>query len=133
MTELCSFPFDAMGTQCVLHLYAPTRHDAEIAAERIMIEIDRIEVRYSRYRADSILSRINEAAETAIAKYHNVEAAGRAARTALELHGAYGLTDDFPVERFYRDTIPPLTMDGTAHIHKLLIGRSLLGISAFGY
>ncbi len=69
--------------------------------------------------------------ETAIAKYHNVEAAGRAARAAVELHGAYGLSDDFPVERFYRDMVPPLTMDGTAHIHKLLIARSLLGISAF--
>jgi len=70
--------------------------------------------------------------ETAMAKHHNVEAAARAARAAVELHGAYGLTDDFPVEKIYRDMIAPLTMDGTAHIHKLLIGRSLLGISAFG-
>jgi alkylation response protein AidB-like acyl-CoA dehydrogenase len=70
--------------------------------------------------------------ETAIAKYHNVEAAARTARAAVELHGAYGLSDDFPVEKFYRDTIPPLTMDGTANIHKLIIGRSLLGIGAFG-
>lgn len=70
--------------------------------------------------------------ETAIAKHHNVEAAARAARAAMELHGAYGITDDFPVEKFYRDMIAPLTMDGTAHVHKLLIGRSLLGISAFG-
>jgi butyryl-CoA dehydrogenase len=70
--------------------------------------------------------------ETAMAKHHNVEAAARAARAAVDLHGAYGLTDDFPVEKIYRDMIAPLTMDGTAHIHKLLIGRSLLGISAFG-
>lgn len=70
--------------------------------------------------------------ETAIAKQHNVEAAARAARAAVELHGAYGLSDDFPVEKFYRDMIAPLTMDGTANIHKLLIGRLLLGINAFG-
>ena len=70
--------------------------------------------------------------ETAIAKHHNVEAAARAARAAVELHGAYGLTDDFPVEKFYRDMVGPLTMDGTANVHKLLIGRSLLGIGAFG-
>jgi butyryl-CoA dehydrogenase len=69
--------------------------------------------------------------ETAIAKHHNVEAAARAARAAVELHGAYGFTDDFPVERLYRDMAAPLTMDGTAHVHKLLIGRSCLNISAF--
>jgi glutaryl-CoA dehydrogenase (non-decarboxylating) len=69
--------------------------------------------------------------ETTIAKHHNVEAAARAARTAVELHGAYGFTDDFPVERYYRDSIAALTMDGTAHVHKLLIGRSILKIGAF--
>jgi alkylation response protein AidB-like acyl-CoA dehydrogenase len=69
--------------------------------------------------------------ETAIAKHHNVEAAARAARAAVELHGAYGFTDDFPVERTYRDSVALLTMDGTAHVHKLLIGRSFLKINAF--
>jgi thiamine biosynthesis lipoprotein len=51
-----------MGTECVLHLYAPTADDAEMAAERAIIEIERIEARYSRYRPDSVLSGINETA-----------------------------------------------------------------------
>lgn len=68
--------------------------------------------------------------ETSIAKYHNVEVATRATKTAVELHGAYGYTDDFTVERFYRDIIGPLIFGGTAHVQKLLIGRAALGIDA---
>ena len=67
---------------------------------------------------------------TSIAKYHNIEVAARAAKTAVELHGAYGYSDDFPVERFYRDIIAPMIFGGTAHVQKLLIGRAALGIDA---
>ena len=69
--------------------------------------------------------------ETAIAKYHNIEVAAKASRTALELHGAYGFTDDFPIERFYRDMIGPLIFGGTAHVQKMIIGRFAVGIDAF--
>jgi alkylation response protein AidB-like acyl-CoA dehydrogenase len=68
--------------------------------------------------------------ETSIAKLHNTERAARATRTAVELHGAYGFTDDFPVERLYRDTIASLIFGGSSHIHTMLIARSELGIDA---
>ena len=68
--------------------------------------------------------------EVSIAKYHNIEVAVRATKTAVELHGAYGYTDDFPVERFYRDIIGPLIFGGTANIQRLIIGRMTLGIDA---
>jgi len=68
--------------------------------------------------------------ETAIAKLHNVEAAAKAAKAAVELHGAYGFSDDFPVERHYRDVIAPLIFGGTSHVQKLIIGRLTLGIDA---
>jgi alkylation response protein AidB-like acyl-CoA dehydrogenase len=68
--------------------------------------------------------------EVSIAKYHNIEVAVRATKTAVELHGAYGYTDDFPVERFYRDIIGPLIFGGTANIQRLILGRMTLGIDA---
>jgi len=68
--------------------------------------------------------------ETSIAKYHNIEAAMRATRWAVELHGAYGYSDDFPVERHFRDIVGPLIFGGTAHVQKLLIGRMTLDIDA---
>jgi alkylation response protein AidB-like acyl-CoA dehydrogenase len=69
--------------------------------------------------------------ETAITKYFCAEAAVRAARQAVELHGAYGFTDDFPVERFYREMISNLIVGGTSNILKLVIGNFATGIRAF--
>ncbi len=68
--------------------------------------------------------------ETSIAKYHNIEVAMKATRAALELHGAYGYTDDFPLERHFRDIVGPLIFGGTAHVQELLIGRMTLDIDA---
>jgi alkylation response protein AidB-like acyl-CoA dehydrogenase len=74
---------------------------------------------------------ITSTRETGIAKYHNMDVAMKATRAALEIHGAYALTDDFPIERMYRDMTGPLIFGGTANIQRLVIGRSALGIDAF--
>ncbi len=60
--ELHSFPFFAMGSSCIVHLYAPSPVEAGSAALAAQGEIERIEARYSRYRPDSLLSEINRAA-----------------------------------------------------------------------
>ncbi len=66
-----------------------------------------------------------------MAKLFATEAALRIASHAIQIHGGYGYTQEFPVERYYRD-IRHLTMaEGTSQIQKLLIGREVLGISAF--
>src|SRR5512135_1724831 len=62
MPELHSFEFAAMGTACVLHLYAEDSVEAGVVAQAAMDEVFRIEERYSRYRADSVLSGINRIA-----------------------------------------------------------------------
>ena len=54
--------FNAMASPCHLMLVAPTQEDAERIAEPAIAEVRRIETDYSRYRADSIVSRINAAA-----------------------------------------------------------------------
>jgi len=56
--------FFALGSDCALHFYAPDEVDARDAAAAAMAEIGRIEARYSRYRADSEISRINSVAAT---------------------------------------------------------------------
>ncbi|MCX5841338.1 MAG: acyl-CoA dehydrogenase family protein [Deltaproteobacteria bacterium] len=72
----------------------------------------------------------NVVKETSIAKYHNMEAMQRSAKAAVELHGAYGLSDEYPLERLYRDAMAPIIYGGTAHVHKLILGRTELGIDA---
>jgi alkylation response protein AidB-like acyl-CoA dehydrogenase len=70
------------------------------------------------------------ARETSIAKLHNSEAMARAGRAAVEIHGAYGLSDEYPLERIYRDCMAPIIYGGTANVHKLILGRLELGIDA---
>lgn len=57
-----TFPFNALGSPCELHLYAERETIARSAAEKAIADIRRIEARYSRYRADSFLSEINRTA-----------------------------------------------------------------------
>ena len=60
--DLHSFSFQAMGTDCVLHLYAESAELADEAYEAVADEVWRIEGNYSRYRDDSFLSEVNRAA-----------------------------------------------------------------------
>jgi thiamine biosynthesis lipoprotein len=59
-----AFEFHAMGTVCRLRLCAPSLRLATRAAEHAVAEVRRLEAKYSRYRVDSIVSRINAAAGT---------------------------------------------------------------------
>ncbi len=68
--------------------------------------------------------------EASMAKYFATEMAVRATSRAIQVHGAYGLSEEFPVERFFRDARVYTIPDGTTEIQKLVIGRELLGISA---
>ncbi|WP_333686944.1 FAD:protein FMN transferase [Methylococcus capsulatus] len=53
------FPFRAMGSPCHLILYAETETEARAVAREAIGEVQVLEARYSRYRPDSLLSRIN--------------------------------------------------------------------------
>lgn len=69
--------------------------------------------------------------ETSIAKYFASEAALRAANMAVQIHGGYGYSDEFPVERYLRDARVATIYEGTSEIQKLIIGREVLGLRAF--
>jgi hypothetical protein len=69
--------------------------------------------------------------EASIAKYYAAEVAVRAAQKAIKIHGGYGYSSDYPVERHYRDAMGMSLYEGTAEIQKLIIGRETLGIAAF--
>ena len=56
------FRFDAMGSGCEVVIVAETKKDAQSIAGCAIEEVSRIERKFSRYRSDSIVSRINAAA-----------------------------------------------------------------------
>ncbi len=70
-------------------------------------------------------------AECAMAKWYGTEIAVDATRQAVQIHGGNGVTREFIVERLAREAIVLPIPDGTTEIQKLIVSRSLTGISAF--
>jgi alkylation response protein AidB-like acyl-CoA dehydrogenase len=64
--------------------------------------------------------------EAAMAKYYASEVAVRVANDAVQIHGGYGYTKDFPVEKFYRDSKLCTIGEGTSEIQKIVIAREIL-------
>ena len=82
--------------------------------------IDEIALRLDRTQEDLQV-------EGSIAKFFATEAAVKAANEAVLLHGGRGYSNEYPVERYYRDIKGLQIYEGTAHIQKLVIARELLG------
>jgi acyl-CoA dehydrogenase len=84
------------------------------------------------YRAFYLLDKgVKCRKEVSIAKAFATEMAVRVTSKAIQVHGAYGLSEEYPVERFFRDARCYTMPDGTTEIQKLIIGREVLGINAF--
>ena len=62
----------------------------------------------------------------AMAKMYASEVCVKVANEALQIHGGYGYTKDFPVEKFYRDAKLCTIGEGTTEIQKLVISRNIL-------
>jgi alkylation response protein AidB-like acyl-CoA dehydrogenase len=69
--------------------------------------------------------------EISMAKYFASEAAVRCALDAIQVHGSYGYSNEYPVERYLRDAKVATIYEGTSQIQKLLIASHDLGIRAF--
>lgn len=67
------------------------------------------------------------ALQASMAKLFATEAAQRVVDQALQIHGAYGYTRDFPIERYYRDVRLATIIEGTSEIQRLIIARRILG------
>lgn len=68
----------------------------------------------------------NYSKEAAMAKLYASETAMFCANKAIQVHGGYGYTEDFDVERYYRDAKITELYEGTSEIQRLVIARSLL-------
>lgn len=69
--------------------------------------------------------------EASMAKGFSTEMAVEVTSKAIQIHGAYGISEEYPVERYFRDARTLTFPDGATQIQKLIIGREMLGISAF--
>lgn len=80
------------------------------------------------YRAGWMKNKgIRNTRETSLAKWHATEVAWRSANDAVQIHGAYGYSNEFPVERFLRNAKAPVIYEGTREIHTIMQAEYALG------
>ena len=65
--------------------------------------------------------------ESAQAKLFAAQAAMKACNHAIQIHGGYGYTREFPVERYFRDAKLCEIGEGTNEIQKMIIARAIIG------
>lgn len=69
--------------------------------------------------------------QISMAKRNNVHVALAIAREARQIHGAMGITDDYPIMRHMMNLESVITYEGTHDIHLLILGNEITGIQAF--
>lgn len=106
--------------QLVQELIADTAVEVE-AARLLTWRVADLKVRGEKYTLAA-----------SMAKYYASEASVRAANAAVQVHGGYGYVDEFVVGKLLRDARVTTLYEGTSQIQKLLIGRAVTGVSAFG-
>jgi alkylation response protein AidB-like acyl-CoA dehydrogenase len=65
--------------------------------------------------------------EAAMAKLYASEMMGRVVDAAVQIHGGYGLMEEYPVAKFYRDQRLLEIGEGTSEVQRIVISRQILG------
>ena len=68
--------------------------------------------------------------ETSLAKWYATDASFEAASQAIQVHGAYGYSDEYDVERYLRNARGAVIYEGTSEIHQLIQAGYALGYRA---
>ena len=94
----------------------------QLADMATQIEASRLLVYKAAYRASAGLS---YSQESAMAKLMASETAMRVSTQAVQIHGGYGYTREFPVERMMRDAKITEIYEGTSEVQRIVIGAAL--------
>jgi alkylation response protein AidB-like acyl-CoA dehydrogenase len=106
---------------------------AEFQAVQWMIADSKTELEAAKllvYRAAIEADRSDRySLEASMAKLYASEAATRACNRSLQVHGGYGYTREFPVERHLRDAKLCEIGEGTSEVQRMIIARHMLGMA----
>jgi short/branched chain acyl-CoA dehydrogenase len=96
----------------------------ELAELATLIEAARL-LTYNAARLRDV--RLPFVKEAAMAKLFASRAAERVASSAIEVHGGYGFTREYPVEKYFRDQKVGQIYEGTSNMQLLVIAKQILG------
>lgn len=117
--------------------YAQTRQTfGKMIGEHQLVQqmIARMEAGYQMsrllvYRAGELKNAgVRNTRETSLAKWQACDFANQAADDAVQIHGAYGYSDEYPVARFLRNSKAPVIYEGTREIHTIMQAEYVLGM-----
>jgi alkylation response protein AidB-like acyl-CoA dehydrogenase len=94
-----------------------------LADMHTQIDAARLLTYRAAYLSDQGLPFIKEAA---MAKVYASEVAGFVTSKAIQIHGGYGYTKDYPLERYFRDAKLTEIYEGTSEMQRMTIARSLM-------
>lgn len=98
-----------------------------------MLVDNEIDIKQSRWITLEAASRVDQGVsfrkEAAMAKLVATEAASRVVDRSLQIHGGYGVTKDFPFERWYREMRIRRIGEGPNEVQRHIIAREILGSS----
>ncbi len=80
------------------------------------------------YRVGELKNKgVRNTRETSLAKWQACDFANKAADDAVQIHGAYGYSDEYPVARYLRNSKAPVIYEGTREIHTIMQADYVLG------
>ena len=80
------------------------------------------------YRVGELKNKgVRNTRETSLAKWQSCDFANQSADDAVQIHGAYGYSDDYPVARYLRNSKAPVIYEGTREIHTIMQAEYVLG------
>lgn len=97
----------------------------ELARMKVETEAARLLIYKAAAQKDA--GYLENVVETVMCKYYAADVASRVADSALRIHGAYGYSKEYPVERMFRDAKLYQIIEGSANISKMIIGTDMLG------
>ena len=101
----------------------------QLVQEMIARMVQRVEAgRLLCYRAGWMKNQgLRNTRETSLAKWYACDASFDSAADAVQIHGAYGYSDEYDVERYLRNAKGAVIYEGTREIHELMQGQYALG------
>jgi len=98
-----------------------------------MLVDNEIDIRTARWLVLDAADKANRGepyrTEAAMAKLVGSEAGGRVVDRCMQIHGGYGVTKDFPFERWYREMRIRRVGEGPSEIQRHIIARDMIGAS----
>lgn len=80
------------------------------------------------YRVGELKNKgVRNTRETSLAKWQACDFANKAADDAVQVYGAYGYSDEYPVARYLRNSKAPVIYEGTREIHTIMQAEYVLG------